>query len=98
MNNKIVSYIGFAVKKGSVKYGVDEILKSGYKIKLVIYNYDLAQNSLKKIEKFLADKNIEGINLIEELKFVFNSKGTKVIGITDESLKLAILKEYRQNI
>ena len=98
MNKKIVSYIGFSVRKGAIKLGQEEVFKSGNKNKLIIYSSALAENTLKKLLKFADENKIQMLNLTKELDEVFRNKAVKVLGVTDISLANAIQKEYTQNI
>ena len=92
MNKKIISYIHFSIKKGAVKLGLEEVVKSASKIKLVIYSSELKESSFKKLIAFCESNNIKHICLTEEIDGVLVQKNAKVIGITDESLSKAIIE------
>lgn len=51
MNSKIETYIGFAIKKGSVVFGCDSIESYRKKIKLILYTISLSDNSVRILEK-----------------------------------------------
>lgn len=91
MNNKIVSYIHFSIKKGAVKFGLDDVIKIPRKVKLIIYSSELQPSSLSKLISVGDENSIKCISLTEELKATLLQKNVKVIGITDESLAKAIL-------
>lgn len=90
--DKIKSYIGFAIKSRKIKYGVDELLKMP-RTELIILSSDLAENSKKKI-----NSKFEGKTQIiefkpEVFKFFFGSDSIKVAAITDKNLSEAIIKQ-----
>ncbi|MCM1290018.1 MAG: hypothetical protein NC132_04895 [Corallococcus sp.] len=51
MNDKIETYIGFAIKKGSAVFGVDSITRYRKKIYLLLATETLSVNSLKTMEE-----------------------------------------------
>lgn len=89
--DKIKSYVGFAIKSRKIKYGTDEILKMN-NAELIILSSDLAENSKKKItQKFVGKTQIIEFSQ-EKLNFLFNGKTTKAAAITDKNLSEAITK------
>jgi len=97
MNKKIVSYIGFSIKKGAVKLGIEEIQKAKNKLKLIVFSSTLAQNSYNKIEEYSKQIGVQMVNLTDELNEIFKEKLVKLVGITDKALASAIIKELSQN-
>ncbi len=90
MNGKIDSYVGFAIKKGAVVFGVDEIERYHKKVYLILNTCDLAKKSLERLLKSserLKCKLVE-IAPMEVLK----NKNCKAIAICDKSLADVILK------
>lgn len=94
MIDKIKAYVGFAIKSNKIVYGVDNILLSR-QVHVVIYDVDLADNSLSKLTKYLENNNIEGLKT-DKLKEIVNRDNCKVIGIKDKNLSKAILS-YKES-
>ncbi|MBR2966558.1 MAG: hypothetical protein IKC52_03690 [Clostridia bacterium] len=88
MNNKIQSYIGFAIRKGSVVFGCDNIHVYRKKMYCILYTQNISQNSLK----ILKNKSQEiGCPLlaIDETP-ILTQRNCKAIAICDKSLATAI--------
>ncbi len=82
---KLKSYIGFALRKRAVAFGVDNILSSN--VKAVLIDGGLKENSRKKLANKLSDARIYELNDIGEL---VNNPAVKAVGITDKELTKAI--------
>ena len=92
MNNKIVTYISFALKSGKVIFGMDDIIKSKKNIGAILYKKDLSEKNLNKIKD---KKNMPCLLLSEELDNFERLKGAKVIMITDKNLSDAIVSNAK---
>ena len=92
MNNKIVSYIGFAIKSGAVVYGADDILKSKKNSGVILYKKDINEKNLNKIKSKL---KIPCLDCDEELTSFEKLSGAKVIFITDKNLSEAIISNAK---
>ena len=92
MNNKIVTYISFALKSGKVIFGMDDIIKSKKNIGAILYKKDLSEKNLNKIKD---KKNMPCLLLTEELDSFERLKGVKVIMITDKNLSDAIVSNAK---
>lgn len=88
--NKIETFIGFAIKSGAVQYGVDNIIKSGSRIQLVLINGEEETSSKQKIVKFCNRNNIK-VKILKEKSFQL--KNVQAIGILNENLATQILKQ-----
>ena len=90
--NKAKSYLGFAIKSKSIRYGVDDICKLK-RAELIIVSSDLQNSSLSKISNFSIKKNIEILNLsIDDFQNLLDNKSVKVLAILDANLASAIKK------
>ncbi len=91
-NNKVQTYLGFAIKARKIVFGADDILKTKRQ-KVILASKNLSEASLQKIETFANTKNIPLI-IVDNQTFlsVFGEKNIKVIAITDEGLASAIIK------
>ena len=56
--DKARTYLGFAIKSRSVKYGVDDITKCR-KVELILVSDSLQESSFNKITKFSMQNNID---------------------------------------
>lgn len=89
MNSKIETYIGFAIKKGSVVFGCDNISRYRKKVYLLLATKTLSPNSLKVLST-CAEKFGCKVKVIEDYDFL-SKKNCKALAICDKSLADAIL-------
>jgi len=90
---KLKSYVGFAIKSGNVKLGCDQIFTSN-KIKAVLADPRLAENSRKKLEAFC---KAGGICVYEtDIEALLPEKNCKALGVTDPNLAKAIKGEFEE--
>ncbi len=92
MNSKIKSYVGFAINKGAVIFGLDNILVSKKKLKLVLLCKTASEKSKKEIKHYCAKKEIQLIESAIPVEELVSKKGVKIIALTDENLVKAILQ------
>lgn len=90
--NKIISYIGFAIKSNSVIAGQTPIKRSKKKIYLILV-CNTASENLKNLAKNIANKqeSCEVICTNVLLSDLTNIKDIKIIALTDENLSKAII-------
>lgn len=91
MNSKIKSYIGFALNKGAVILGADNIKKTKKRPKAVIV-CDTASEKTKSEMRFYCGKH--GVVLIESrvpAEQLVAKTGVKVFAVSDENLVSAVL-------
>lgn len=94
---KVVSYIGFAIKSRKIKYGVDDILKLK-KASLILVSETLTESGMNKIQNFAANKKIEVIKLnSDEFGKIIQNISIKVTAILDDNLAEAIKKNLTNN-
>ena len=90
--SKMKTYIGFATKSNSIKFGTDNILKAKHS-KIILVSDEIADNGYQKITAF-ADKI--GIKVAKLPKDIFagliNKEGVKAVSVTNENLADAINK------
>ena len=87
-NSKINAYIGFAIKKRAVVFGLDMLLLHRKKIYLIICSDDLADNSYKKAIRYAEERSCPIVKM-QGLQTTLNSN-CKVLAICDKSLADAI--------
>lgn len=88
---KVKTYVGFTFKAGKAVLGVDNIAKITKPI-LVIFSSELAQNSVKKLNEY-AQKFGHQLYELEDFIEISPREGCKAIGIKDQSLADAIIKQ-----
>ncbi|MBQ4557924.1 MAG: hypothetical protein IJA61_00920 [Clostridia bacterium] len=85
MENKLATYLGFAIKSRQLIYGVDNILEKARKVEIIICDEKLSENSLKKV------MNLEKpIYTYPDLDVLLNTTNCKAIAITSKELAKAI--------
>lgn len=90
--SKIDCYVHFAVRSGKVIWGIDSLVKSRKRIKIVLYDCTLGQNSMKELEKYLNTNDVPSLQLPENyLNTLLKRENVKVLAITDDSLANAII-------
>ncbi|MBR1624706.1 MAG: hypothetical protein IJ676_03070 [Clostridia bacterium] len=93
MQTKINSYVGFAIKSGKTKYGVENIVQS--KSFVILIDKTLSVGSKDKINVFAMKKNIKVYET--RIEDFYKDKNCKAIGIEDKNLAMAIIKEMEEN-
>lgn len=88
MNDKIETYIGFAIKKGSVAFGVDGIKACRKHIFVILYTDSLSEGSRSALE-FVAEKRGVSLLKIDDYQ-TLTRKNCKALAICDKSLAQAI--------
>ena len=89
--NKIISYIGFAIRSGSFIAGQTPLKYSKKQIYLVLV-CDSASQNLKDLAKNIANKHgCEYIITKPKLSSLTKMDDIKIFGITDENLSNAII-------
>ena len=92
--NKIISYLGFAQKSNNLITG-QTALKKNKKQLFLIMVCSTASENLKNLAQNLANKHgCECIILKTELKNLINFEDIKILGLPEENLSKAIIKEY----
>ena len=90
MNSKIETYVGFAIRKGSVVFGCDSIKTYRKKIWALLYTPSLSDNSLSVLKQ-VADRLNRPLACIPEME-ILTKKNCKALAICDKSLANAILE------
>ena len=93
MNSKIETYIGFAIKKGSVVFGVDNIKYYRKKMYLLLYVESLSQNSLDVL-KLISERVGCTLSQITDYE-ILQRKNCKALAICDKSLANAIIENLK---
>lgn len=98
MKDKIHTYIGFAVRSGKVKLGVNAIRTVKGKIPLLILCSSASENTKKEAVK-LGKKYDSSVVLSknEKLEDVFSKENCKLAAILDVSLANAIIDNLDEN-
>ncbi len=97
MPDKILSYIGFAIKARKAKTGVNTIEMTKGRIPLIIV-CDSASLNTKNDALKLAKKHFSKLVVSKEYKLedIFNKQNCKVCAICDKSLASAILNNLNE--
>lgn len=90
MNSKIETYIGFAIKKGSVVFGCDGIKSSKKRLFLLLHTPSISENSLSVLRNVSLRDSI-ALAQIEDYD-TLKKKNCKALAICDKSLANAILE------
>ena len=92
--NKCRSYVGFAVKKGSALFGVDNVIASKKKPSLILWDEHLSQNSQSRLTRYAIDRAIP----IQKfpLHEVLPNRNCLALGITDVHLSDAIQNAIKE--
>lgn len=89
MNSKIETYIGFAIKKGAVVFGCDNIKRCRKRAYLLLATKTLSQNSLETLTR-ASERLCCQILQIDDYDFL-SKKNCKALAVCDKSLADAIL-------
>ena len=102
INNKIITYISFAKKSGSLSLGFDAVQSDVLckNAKLIILLNDASKKTKKEV-KTIADKyKVKSIILTLESKDLIHIFGKKIVvfSISNKNLSVAILNLYYSNL
>lgn len=89
---KIRSYVGFAIKAGKAKIGVDNIVTAKKTPYVILYDERLSQNSKEKLFRKCTDKKLFLVPMDE----IYPNKNCLAIGISEVNLAGAISKEMEE--
>ena len=100
MNLEIIkakSYVGFAIKSRSIRFGVDDICKLK-RAELVIVSGALQDSSLKKAISFCEKNHVDLVKLgIDDFENLLDNKSVKIFAILDKNLASIIKKILTSN-
>lgn len=94
--NKLFTYVGFAIKSGKVKYGVDNIISAKRAPAVILISNDLSDNSLKQLDRYITAHASERFTV--DLKAILPERNCKALGITDIHLADAIKSEIKESM
>lgn len=92
--NKIKSYLGFAIRSGKVIFGYDNLFVSRKTPLLTLISSSQNEKMTDKVSAFCLDKKIKCLRLPFVLEDMLG-RNTKVISILDKSLADAIYNELK---
>lgn len=92
--SKIESYIGFAIRKGSAYFGVDNVIESRKKPKVILFDKKLSERSQTRLRRYAETAGIPSFeyNLTDALPH----KNCLALGIADGSLAEAIISVIKE--
>ena len=90
MKSKVETYIGFAIKKGSVVLGCDSIKTYKKRMQLLLYTTSLSDNSLSVLKEVSARTGCP-LAQIDDYD-ILKMRNCKALAICDKSLSNAILE------
>ena len=90
---KIRSYVGFAIKAGKVKIGIDNILSAKKNPFVVLYDEKLSDNSKRKLLSGCEKTVVYSAPMSE----IMPGKNCLAIGVCEKNLATAIIKEMEEN-
>lgn len=89
--SKLKTYVGFALRSGSVVFGLDNLTKSFKKIFCVLCDRTASENTQLMAKKFCEQKKID-FKQLKNIDEVFGTTNCKVVGLTNKELSKQILK------
>lgn len=94
---KIESLLGFAVKAGKVLYGIDAIENLRSRVYLILYGYDLGENTLNKLISVAQYRKVPLIRTGKPMNELVFREGVKIVGISDRQMAKAMKKYVNEN-
>ena len=88
---KIISYLGFAIKSNNIVYGIDNLIKYQKRLYLIIICPSCVKKSVNLAIKKANELSCDIKMTTETLQNMLHKDNCKIIGIKDESLAKAIL-------
>lgn len=93
--NKVASYVGFALRSGGAVLGTDNI-RVAKGIKLIIIDSALSRNSAKRVEAYAEREGITAV-CVGKLSEICKKEAVKALGIKNIELAKAILNTIQSN-
>lgn len=90
---RIRSYVGFAIKAGKAKIGIDNIISAKRIPFVVLYDEKLSDNSKRKLLSSCEKTVVYQAPMAELLP----GKNCLAIGVCEKNLATAIIKEMEEN-
>lgn len=90
MNSKVETYIGFAIKKGSVVFGCDNIEKYRKKVYLLLGTTSLSNNSFELLQAVASKRSLKLLQIDDY--DILTKRNCKALAICDKSLADAIIQ------
>lgn len=88
---KVKTYVGFAIRSGTIVYGVDTIVKK--RVDLIVYGDELAAGSKAKLVSLSQEINCPIKEIQQgEVDFIIGGEGVKAFAIKNNNLAKAILE------
>ena len=98
-SRKIDSYIGFAVRSGSVIWGLDELLAAKKRVYLIMRDADMGGSSARKADRKAQSENIPLLICKGgEIAHAVHKENVKLIALTSKELADAILRSDKSGI
>ena len=94
VKNKVSSYVGFAVKKGSALLGVDNVIESRKLPRVILFDEKLSERSKNRLRRYATEREIPLFLFSPEE--VLPSRNCLALGVTDESLAQAIITAVKE--
>lgn len=95
MRSKIKSYFGFSIRSNAAMFGLDQIVASKKKPKLVVYDETLSENSRNKLGGYCERGRIPLVGM-KNLSELLSNDSVLAVGVTNENLASAILAEIEK--
>lgn len=96
MNSKIEAYIGFAIRKGSVVFGCDNIERYRKKVYLLLCTKDLSANSLSVMQSIARKRSLRLLEIENYNSLI--KRNCKALAICDKSLADAVIAALEPDI
>jgi ribosomal protein L7Ae-like RNA K-turn-binding protein len=97
-NDKIATYIGFAIKSGGCLLGNEQVVRSKKRLFILFLSRDASMNTKKEIVSRAEKHNIPLIipqNI--DLQFLVHKENCKTAAVTHKELAQSILKSIKEN-
>lgn len=95
MRSKIKSYFGFSIRSNAALFGLDQIVSSKKKPKLVVYDDTLSENSRNKLGGYCERGKIPLVGM-KNLSELLSNGSVLAVGVANENLASAILAEIEK--
>lgn len=89
--DKIVSYLGFAQKSGSVIFGTDNLKSYRKKLYLILMSPSSSEDTKKVAIKKQKETGCQIYTTKQELDKLLNRENCKIIGVKNKELSTAII-------
>lgn len=93
--NRIKTFVGFAIKARKIQYGVDNVTTAKKRAEIILYDPSLSVGSTDKLTAYAKKEKIDVFSV--NIEGILPNRNCKALGITDINLANAVKSELKES-